>query len=298
MSHPASRLAPRRGDHTRSRPFLKWVGGKWAVAPQIARLLPHHTRKRVYREPFLGGGGVFFYLHPERAFLSDALAELVVTYQLVQKRVAEVIDRLVALRASHSADQFYAVRRLFNQARDAPAVDRAAWFIYLNKTCFNGLYRTNRAGSFNVPLGRYAASAVVDPPALRRASAALANAVVARAPFDQVLVEAQPGDVIYFDPPYAPLSETSSFSAYTTERFSLEDHERLAAVFRELDERGCLLALSNRDTPEVRRLYRGYDVARVLTLRTVGRTLASRGQVADLLVRNLTRYPRRTFGGD
>jgi DNA adenine methylase len=276
-----------------AHPFLKWAGGKWAIAAQIERLLPHDTRERVYREPFLGGGAMFFHLQPQRAFLSDALIDLVACYQVVQTNVDALVTRLESLRATHSTEQFYRIRAAFNEQRDAPRVERAAWLVYLNKTCFNGLFRTNQSGAFNVPVGRFTKPRIVDPPALRLAAAALARAELTQAHFERVLAEAEPGDVIYFDPPYVPLSKTSSFSGYADGIFSLDDQTRLAGIFRELDARGCLLALSNSDTPEVRELYAGFDVSQIFAPRAISAKVSTRGEVTELLVRNVARYPGR-----
>ena len=293
-THAALAVEPGLDERVPAHPFLKWAGGKWAIAPQIERLLPADVRERTYREPFVGGGAMFFFLQPERAILSDALADLVTTYQVVQHSVDALIRRLQALRATHSTEQFYAIRDAFNRERDAPRIERAAWLIYLNKTCYNGLFRTNQSGAFNVPVGRYTTTPqIVDPPALRLAAAALAGAEIKRAHFDHLLAEAGEGDVIYFDPPYVPLSKTSSFSAYADGNFTLDDQAHLAHVFRELDARGCLLALSNSDTPEVRRLYEGFDVSPIIANRAISAKASTRGDVTELLIRNVAKYPRR-----
>jgi DNA adenine methylase len=291
--HAALAMVPGEEDlRVPAHPFLKWAGGKWAIAPQIERLLPRDTRQRVYREPFVGGGAMFFHLQPERAFLGDSLADLVTTYQVVQLHVDALVTRLEKLRATHSTEQFYAVRASFNEQKDAPRVERAAWLVYLNKTCYNGLFRTNLSGAFNVPVGRYANTpTIVDPPALRLAAAALAGAEVERAHFEHLLEVAEPGDVIYLDPPYVPLTKTSSFAAYCDGAFTVDDQTRLAGVFRQLDERGCLLALSNSDTPEVRRLYDGYDMSPIIAPRAISAKASTRGDVTELLIRNVDRYP-------
>jgi DNA adenine methylase len=284
---------PGADDRVPVRPFLKWAGGKWAVASQIERLLPHDTRERVYREPFLGGGAMFFHLQPHRAFLSTSVADVVTTYEVVQRHVDALVTRLESLRATHSTEQFYRIRAEFNEQRDAPRVERAAWLVYLNKTCFNGLFRTNQSGAFNVPVGRYTNPLIVDPPALRLAAAALARAELTQAHFEHLLAKAEPGDVIYFDPPHVPLSRTSSFSGYADGTFTIDDQNRLAGIFRELDERGCLLALSNSDTPEVRRLYGGFDLSPIFAPRAISAKASTRGEVTELLIRNVARYPGR-----
>lgn len=281
-------------DETRvgAQPFLKWAGGKWAIAPRIAGLLPKDARDRVYREPFLGGGAMFFYLQPERAILSDAVGDLIATYTIVQSNVEPLIKRLTALRDTHSTEQFYAIRKRFNEEKDAPKVDRASWLVYLNKTCFNGLFRTNRSGEFNVPAGRFKNPGIVDPERLRLAGAVLTRAELTHAPFSHLLNVAAEGDLIYLDPPYVPLSKTSSFSAYSDGTFTEKDHAELARVFRELDARGCLLALSNSDTPAVKDLYAGFDITPIIAPRAISSKATTRGEVSELLIRNKKRYPR------
>jgi DNA adenine methylase len=274
-----------------AQPFLKWAGGKWAIAPRIASLLPKDVKERVYREPFLGGGAMFFFLEPEHAFLSDAVADLITTYEVVQSNVEPLIKRLQTLRASHSDEQFYEVRKRFNEDKKGAKVDRAAWLIYLNKTCYNGLFRTNRSGEFNVPAGRFKNPGVVDPAKLRLAAAMLTRAELTRAPFTELVSTAQKGDLIYLDPPYVPTSKTSNFSAYSDGTFSEKDHADLAEVYRELDARGCLLALSNSDTKLVRDLYAGFDIAPIIAPRAISSKASTRGEVCELLIRNIKRYP-------
>lgn len=282
-------------DRIPARPFLKWAGGKWAIAPRIESLLPADVRERVYREPFVGGGAMFFHLQPRRAVLSDTLLDLVETYRVVQRNVEALIVQLARLRDAHSTEKFYEVRAAFNEQRSAPRVERAAWLIYLNKTCYNGLFRTNRAGLYNVPVGSYAnpSASILDPTTLRLAAAALSEAELVHASFDHLLDRAQTGDVIYLDPPYVPLSRTASFSSYADGNFTLGDQARLAGVFRELDGRGCILALSNNDTPTVRELYAGYDFNPIIAPRAISSKASTRGDVTELLIRNLARYPGR-----
>lgn len=278
-------------DRILAHPFLKWAGGKGAIAHRIEGLLPRDTRRRVYREPFLGGGAMFFHLQPEQAILSDSLEPLMTTYKVVQENVGALVHRLEALRATHSIEQYYAIRARFNEERTASEIERAAWLIYLNKTCFNGLFRTNKGGDFNVPAGRFKNPGIADPPKLQRAAAVLARATLLRASFDHLLDEAEPGDVIYLDPPYVPTSKTASFSGYCEGSFTEDDQTRLASVFRALDARGCLLALSNSDTPLVRALYAGFDFCPVIAPRAISAKASTRGEVCELLIRNVARYP-------
>lgn len=280
-------------DRVPAHPFLKWAGGKWSIAPRIERLLPRDVRDRPYREPFMGGAAMFFYLQPRHAVLCDALRDLVETYKVVQFHVDALISRLGKLRETHSTEQFYEIRTRFNEERDAPRVERASWLIYLNKTCFNGLFRTNRDGNFNVPVGKFVNPGILDANTLRYASLALADAEIHNETFEHLVNRAEPGDMIYLDPPYVPLSKTASFCAYSDGAFTLKDQERLAEVYRELDARGCLLALSNSDTPDVRRLYEGYDFSQIVAPRAISSKAATRGEVMEVVVRNLSKYPRK-----
>lgn len=280
-----------------AKPFLKWAGGKRGIADQICALLPQDLAKRTYREPFVGGGAIFFHLQrhspPKRVVLSDTLGDLITTYEIVKTKPDALLARLQLLRETHDPTQFYEVRRRFNEEPQAPPLERAAWLIYLNKTCYNGLFRTNRLGFFNVPIGRFTKPAIVDSRRIHAASLALRAGAVTlkRAPFDHLAEEAKKGDVVYLDPPYVPLSATASFAAYADGAFGPEDQERLADLFAKLSRRGCLLALSNSDTPEVRRLYKGFDLHRLEVGRSISAKSQSRKPVQELLVRNLDRYP-------
>jgi len=279
-------------DRVQAHPFLKWAGGKWKIARRIEALLPEDARDRVYREPFLGGGAMFFHLQPRRAFLSDTLKDLVEAYRVVQGHVDALIVNLSRLRDAHSKEHYYEIRAAFNERRDAPRVERSAWLIYLNKTCYNGLFRTRRDGNFNVPVGRFKNQSILDAEALRLASAALSEASVTHETFDALTESASAGDLIYLDPPFVPLTKTADFSSYAGGAFTLKDQARLAEVFRALDDRGCLLAISNSDTPEVRRLYEGYDISTIVAPRSISSKAKTRVDVKELCVRNVEKYPR------
>ena len=293
MRHSAAVQVREEGEKSwvDASPFLKWAGGKSAIAERIRTLLPSDVRDRVYREPFLGGGAMFFYLQPEKAILSDAVKSLIHTYKTVQKQVELLIHRLEKLRVDHSDEHFYKIRERFNHERSAEMLDRAAWLIYLNKTCYNGLFRTNKSGEFNVPVGRFANPRVVDPERLRVSSGLLSRAKIKHETFDYLVADAETDDMIYLDPPYDPISKTSSFAGYAEGGFGREDQERLADTFKLLDARGCVLALSNSDTPLVRKLYAGYDLCPIIAPRAISSKSATRGEVTELLIRNLEKYP-------
>jgi DNA adenine methylase len=236
-------------------------------------------------EPFAGGAAMFFARRPKRALLCDINAALVSTYQMVRDRVDDVIAALEPHAARHDAAHYYAVRERYNRGLGDEA-ERAAMFIYLNKTCFNGLHRVNRKGEFNVPAGRYANPRILDEEGLRAASAELRHADVRCASFESMLAYARPGDFVYFDPPYEPLSRTANFTSYAQDGFTQEDQVRLRDVFTELTRRGCRCMLSNSDVPFIRDLYRDYRIDTVAAPRAVSCDKRSRGLVSEVVVRN------------
>jgi DNA adenine methylase len=266
-------------------PFVKWVGGKTKLLPELTSRAPRLFGR--YFEPFVGGGALFFRLGPPAACLTDMNAELVGTYRAIRDEVELVIRHAGKLAAQHEETFYYATRARWNEARaELSPAQRAATFLYLNKTCYNGLWRVNRRGDFNVPAGRYANPTVCDPESLRAASWALQKAELSCAPFERVLDEADAGDFVYFDPPYDPVSGTSDFTSYTVDAFSADDQARLARVFRQLADRGCAVMLSNSDTPYVRKLYAGFKIDRVKCARAINSKADRRGDVNEVIVSN------------
>jgi DNA adenine methylase len=261
-------------------PFVKWAGGKTSLLPELLKHVPRPLRR--YHEPFVGGGALFFAVAPRRAVLSDANGELIHCWRQVRDDVHGVLDALST--HVYERSQFEAVRAL-DPSRLRPA-ERAARFIYLNKTCFNGLWRVNRAGRFNVPFGRYRNPTFHDPGLLLRASRALRGVQILRAPFEISLQRTAPGDFVYLDPPYDPVSETSSFTSYTRDAFTWEDQKRLAAGCAALDRRGVRFLLSNSATPRIRTLYRGFEQRVVEAPRHISCKGGGRGRVEELLVFN------------
>lgn len=300
------------------RPFLKWVGGKRQLLPVLRRFYP--ARFGRYFEPFVGSGAVFFDLLGHGSFdgapvtLSDDNADLIGCYRRVADSLDAVIAELEQLAAGHAAGgraHYLRVRdERFNPARAAwrgsggdveryPS-DLAAMLIYLNRTGYNGLFRLNASGEYNVPPGRYDNPTIVDRPLLTIASRALAapNVTVRRAAFERVLEDAREGDFAYFDPPYAPLSATANFRGYTGRAFADPEQQRLQQVVIELARRKVQVVLSNSTAPEVTRLYERNDAARAAGLRTwrfparraVNSRADRRGVVEELVVSN--RQPR------
>lgn len=278
--------APRTEPSVAPGPIVKWVGGKGRLLGQLVPLLPPGVDLMRHVEPFIGGGAVFFARRPERALISDVNPELVHTYQAVRDDVDGVIGALGRHAVHHDAEHFYAVRERYNARVDRSVVERAAMFIYLNKTCFNGLHRVNRRGEFNVPAGRYKSPRILDEAGLRASSRALAGADIRCDGFEALLETAHPGDFLYLDPPYEPVSETASFTAYAQDGFSRADQTRLRDVCRALDRRGCKLMLSNSDVPFIRDLYKGFRIDTVMAPRAISCDGATRRAVSEVVVRN------------
>ncbi len=268
---------------TPSEPFLKWAGGKTRILHElVARLPGPRAWTGGYFEPFLGGGAVFLHLQPTSAVLTDTNPELINLYKVVRDDVDSLIDAMSV--HVYDRDHFYAVRALDPMLLSPVA--RAARFVFLNRTCFNGLWRVNRQGQFNVPFGRYTNPTVCPEDRMRRASLALAGARLEERDFDSALATAKRGDFVYFDPPYAPISPTASFTSYTANDFGAADQERLAERFRELSSRGVLCMLSNSDTPFIAKLYAGFRIDRILAPRAISRDGDSRRPASEVIVRN------------
>ncbi len=269
-----------------ARPVLKWAGGKRQLLPELLRRLP--PRFGAYHEPFVGGGALFFALATQgrlgQVYLSDANPSLIAVYLALRDDVDAVIAAL--RRHRYDRDHYYAVRAL--RPEDLSLPERAARILYLNKTCYNGLYRENRAGQFNVPFGRYANPTICDEPNLRAASAVLHGVDIAQRHFSTVLDYARPGDFVYFDPPYDPLSATANFTGYDRRGFGPDDQRQLRDVFAALAGRGVRAMLSNSDTPFIRELYAGFPLQQVFVGRAVNSRVEGRGKVAEVIITSFT----------
>ncbi len=266
------------------RPVVKWAGGKTQLLEPILEALPR--RIGTYFEPFAGGAAVFFALAAERRFeravISDMNAELCATYSALQADVERVIAILADYQESHDSKFYYDVRKRRPEALSDS--ERAARFIYLNKTGFNGLYRVNRSGQFNVPLGRYAKPHICDVERLRAAAGVLRGVEIGRADFAEMAQRARRGDAVYFDPPYLPVSRTANFSAYDPHPFGMEEHRRLATVFAGLAAKKVRVVLSNSSTPDAKQLYASFDVRELQAKRNINSKVTGRGPVSELLV--------------
>lgn len=276
---PVFRKSPdQRGDP--ARPFLKWAGGKRQLLGDLGSHVPRSYRR--YFEPFVGGGALFFAHGRRDAVLADVNQRLIRTYQGVRED-AEAVIRLLK-KYPHDRTFFYRFREA--DIDSCSNVEVAAWFIYLNKTAFNGLYRVNRGNRFNVPFGRYKNPTICDEANLRACAAALAGVELISEDFETVVARAGKGDFVYFDPPYVPLSQTSSFTSYTSKGFGLAEQLRLRDTARTLKKRGVKVLLSNSAAPLVRDLYRdGFDVMEVSATRLVNSKARERGAIPELLIK-------------
>jgi DNA adenine methylase len=269
---------------------MKWVGGKGQLLPELrARVLEARPYGR-YHEPFVGGGALFFELYRngllgrKKPRLSDTNPNLLVAYVGVRDDVEAVINRLKLHRDRHCEEYYYAVRAHV----PVETVDRAARFIYLNKTCYNGLYRENSRGLFNVPMGRYKNPLILDEDNLRAVSRALKRTRLEEASFLSVRKNAREGDLVYFDPPYHPVSKTANFTSYEKSGFGAEEQRLLAETAAALTRKGVKVILSNSYTDFICDLYRdhGFTVEEVFAKRNVNSRADRRGKVSEALIRN------------
>jgi DNA adenine methylase len=266
----------------KARPFLKWAGGKKQLLPELLKRVQMKSY-RTYYEPFLGGGALFFALAPNRAVICDANLRLIQTYKAVRDSVDQVIDILRWHQDQHSEEHFKAMRNIDVDNKDKIAC--AGWMIYLNKTGYNGLYRVNSKGHFNVPFGRYANPKILDEENLRACSELLGRAAIRCQDFRESLENPIGGDFVYLDPPYVPISETSSFTSYTAEKFTHEDQKDLAAYAAELKSRGVSVLLSNSSAPSVTEdLYPSFKIEKVKGRRSINSKASKRGPIDEYLI--------------
>lgn len=264
------------------RPFVKWVGGKRQLLDLLNGTVPSHNR---YIEPFIGGGALLFSRQPNSATISDINPELINCYQIIRDNVEGLVRSLRCHK--NTEDHFYMVRA--KKTDTMTPVQRASRFIYLNKTCFNGLYRENKSGQFNTPFGRYTNPCIVDEDNLHAISRYLrrANVEILHSGYQHVLTTAQVGDLVYFDPPYAPLTKTANFAAYTKAGFTQADQEALAETFATLHRRGVKLMLSNSNADLIRDLYKDFSIETVYATRAISCKGAGRAKAAnEVLVTN------------
>lgn len=237
------------------KPFLRWAGGKTRSIPFLKRHLPKNfSSVKTYYEPFLGGGSLFFSVSPRKAVLSDDNKDLIECYNAIQKR-PDLVSRYLNQHIKKSCkDYYYAMRKKYNQSK--PTIYKAALFIYLNKTCFNGIWRVNKKGEFNVPYGYKEPPYLPSRKDLKKISNALSDVEIRQKDYKNAVENMEKNDFVYFDPPYPPINRTSNFTHYTKERFSEENHEELAQIALMLSKKGCFILISNSDTDHIRSLYK------------------------------------------
>ena len=272
------------------KPFVKWVGGKRQLLTQFRRLNLYppelfDIKRGRYFEPFVGGGAVFFDLLPERGFLSDLNKELVITYNVIKNDVGGLIASL----KKHKNDKDYFLKLRSQDLSKLSDLSVASRFIFLNRTCFNGMYRVNSKGGFNVPYGKYTNPLICDEDNLKKVSKALQGIEIKHQDYKEVLKKAKKGDFIYFDPPYYPISKTSSFTSYTSEAFLDKEQIELRDTFMELNKRGCYVMLSNSDTPFINKIYSGLQGVRINKVeagRAINSKGSGRGKITEVLITN------------
>ncbi|HEY1645517.1 MAG TPA: DNA adenine methylase [Candidatus Saccharimonadales bacterium] len=273
-----------------ARPFIKWAGGKGKLVPQLKQFYPKGFRN--YFEPFFGGGAVFFSIHTEgESYINDINDTLIDAYAHVRGDVEEVIVRLrkldrqyKGLSDSERQAFYYRQREVFNATQSG--IVKSILLIFLNKTCFNGLYRENSKGHFNVPFGRYTNPTICDEDNLRTVSKRLQTTHMSCGSYEDAVSGASKGDFVYLDPPYFPLNSTSSFTAYHEDGFTAENQEELRDLFVGLDKRGCCVMLSNSAAPFIEDLYKNYRQELVYAGRSINASGAKRGKIPELVVLN------------
>ena len=276
------------------KPFVKWVGGKRQLLQQFKDRgfyppASFNPTKNTYFEPFVGGGAVFFDLLPIKASINDINTELVITYNVIKNSVHDLIEELTHGGYIYDKEVFLDIRAW--ETESVSDLKRAARFIYLNRTAFNGMYRVNKSGQFNVPFGRYTNPQICDAENLIKVSKVLTHTQINNKSYKYVLNEAKSGDFVYFDPPYYPVSKTASFTAYSNDIFLQKEQEELRDAFVELHKRGCFVMLSNSDTPFIESLFAQYQkngiaINKVLAGRAINSKGCKRGKITEVLVIN------------
>jgi len=269
--------------------FVKWAGGKGQLIEQFKPMFP--KKINCYIEPFVGSGAVFFHIiqnfKPKEIIISDINEELINTYQIVKIDVEKLIIELKQHKEYHMAEgkKYYLTIRATNP-NNLPPLERAARFIYLNKTCFNGLYRVNSKGEFNVPMGSYKNPDIIQEERLRIASKLLKNVLIKVMSFEKVLDFSKKGDFIYFDPPYYPLKKGKSFTTYTKSAFLEKEQKLLSDIFKKLDKKGCSVMLSNSNTKFIKDLYPKFNINFVQATRMINCNGDKRGKINEVVVTN------------
>lgn len=273
-----------------AQPFLKWAGGKRQLLPRIKEFIP--TKYSQYIEPFVGAGAVLFSLQPKKAVINDKNHELINCYQTIKEKPEELIKACQLHQENNSKEYYYSLRKK-DRAIDFEAlstVERAARIIYLNKTCFNGLFRVNSNGQFNVPYGNYKNPIIANPLVIRAISKYLnsQNITITIGDFESAILSARRSSFIYFDPPYHPISDTSSFTGYSMNGFNENEQRRLKLICDKLSDKGCKVLVSNSNADLIQDLYSDsrYEIVEVKATRAINAVGSKRGKISELLIHN------------
>jgi len=272
------------------KPFVKWVGGKRQLISQFKDLNIYppkefNSDKNRYFEPFIGGGAVFFDLLPKNAYISDLNKELIITYNVIKNDVEHLIESLK--KHTYSKDYFLKIRS--SEIGILSDIEVASRFIYLNRTCFNGLYRVNSKGQFNVPFGKYSNPLICDEVNLRIVSQALKNVFITNQDYKKIEDIAEAGDFVYLDPPYYPINKTSSFTSYTKENFLEKEQIELRDHFKKLCDKGCYVMLSNSDTLFIKEIYSeipDITINNIKAGRSINSNSNKRGKITEVVITN------------
>jgi len=269
-------------------PFLKWVGGKRQLMPSIIQHLPKNIQSYNYIEPFIGGGAVLFHLQPKNAIINDSNIELINVYEVIKNNLEDLINDLK--NHKNESEYFYDLRGLDRTDifKDLTNIQRASRIIFLNKTCFNGLYRVNNAGEFNSPFGRYKNPNIVNEPVLRAVNKYLNanNVEIKSGDYSNILKQADEKSFIYLDPPYHPLSETSNFTGYVQGGWNIYDQADLRLACDELNNRGIKFLLSNSSAEFIKDQYKNYNIIIVKANRAINSDGGNRGEIDEFLIKN------------
>ena len=272
------------------KPFVKWAGGKRQLLVHILELLP--AKYNNYYEPFIGGGALFFHLKPKNASINDVNTDLLAIYKTLHDKseFAKMIFLLDEHEKNHSEDYYYEVRDMDRTLgyHDLEDSEKAARLIYLNKSCFNGLYRVNSKGYFNVPFGKKDKVKTYDIENLRAINEYFLNheIKISNLDFEDAVKDAKKGDFIYFDPPYDPVDEKDSFTAYSKNNFSRKDQIRLANLYKDLNDKGVFLMLSNHNTKLIYELYKEFNINVVKATRMINSKSSGRGHIEEVIITN------------
>lgn len=271
-------------------PVLKWVGGKRQLLPEIKKYTP--KKYNTYFEPFVGGGAVLFELQPKKAVINDINRELIDLYSVIQNNVEELINTLSNSNLySNTSECYYKVRELDREPQKynkMNAIERAARILYLNKTCYNGLYRVNSMGEFNSPFGSYKNPNIVNEITLKAVNKYFNDSKIQflKTDFEKAVKNAKKDDFIYFDPPYAPISKTSNFTGYNESGFGENEQKRLKDLCDRLNKNGVKFLLSNSDCEFIRDLYKDYKIVTIKAKRAINSNGNNRGAISEVLIRN------------